>query len=50
MTYTVWDHEKPSPDLNLTTLAAFFTFFAERSAALGKKVKKQHEVSDLNQG
>ena len=33
-----------SPDLNLTPLAAFFTFL--RSA---KNVKKQQEVSDLNQ-
>ena len=39
-----------SPDLNLTPLAVFLRFFAERSdAALGKNVKKQQEVSDLNQ-
>ena len=38
-----------SPDLNLTPVAAFFTFFAERKNALGKNVKKQQEVSDLNQ-
>ena len=39
-----------SPDLNLTPLAAFLRgFFAGRIAALGKNVKKQQEVSDLNQ-
>ena len=36
-----------SPDLNLTPLAAFLRFLP--SAALGKNVKKQQEVSDLNQ-
>ena len=37
-----------SPDLNLTPrVAAFFYVFAERSSA--KNVKKQQEVSDLNQ-
>ena len=41
----------PSPDLNLTPLAAFLRFLpsAASLAALGKNVKKQQEVSDLNQ-
>ena len=42
---------KSSPDLNLTALAGFFCAFwrAQRVlAALGKNVKKQQEVSDLN--
>ena len=40
-----------SPDLNLTPLAAFLRFLpsAASLAALGKNVKKQQEVSDLNQ-
>ena len=39
-----------SPDLNLTYLAAFLRFFAERSESLrsAKNVKKEQEVSDLN--
>ena len=39
-----------SPDLNLTPLAAFLRFCrVQRGAALGKNIKKQQEVSDLNQ-
>ena len=47
----VVSYKIPSPDLNLTPLAAFLRFLpsAASLAALGKNVKKQQEVSDLNQ-